>query len=120
MNDLKLSEDHDLVIAQGDLSLLNSEASVAKQTLKINLLMYQGEWFLDNTIGVPYFQEIFGKVTNTTLADNIIQEIARDSYNISRITGFSSQITADRTYVVDRLDAITEEGEIISVSNLQI
>lgn len=120
MNDVELTEGHDLLIVDGDINLLNSEAKVAKQTLKINLLFYQGEWFLDNTYGVPYFQEILGKLTSPTLVDNIIQNITKESYNIERVTDFSSSLTEDRRYVVDTLNAITKDGDIVSVSNLQI
>jgi hypothetical protein len=120
MNDLKLTNDHDLLIEGGDLVLINSEAEVAVQSLKINLLMFRGEWFLDSSLGVPYFQEILGKVTNKTLVDNIIKGISTNSYNIYRVTSLNSTISDDRTYEVNLLEALTEDGEIISVTNLQI
>lgn len=120
MNDLQLTNDHDLLLEDGDFNLLNSEAEVARQTLKINLLWYQGEWFLDSSYGVPYLQEILGKVQNKALPDTIIQQITRDSYNIDRIIEFNSSITEDRQYVVDTLRAMTTDGEIVSISNLTI
>lgn len=120
MNDLELTEEHDLLFENGDLNLLNSEAKVAKQTLKINLLLYRGEWFLDTSIGVPYFEEIFGKTSTTLLVDNIIQETTKQSYNIDRITSFSSSLSDDRRYVVDKLEATTLDGEIISISSLVV
>jgi hypothetical protein len=120
MNDLKLTNNHDLLIEEGDLVLINNEAEMAVQSLKINLLLFRGEWFLDNTIGVPYFQEILGKVSNKTLVDNIIKGISTNSYNIYRVTGLNSSISEDRVYEVNLLEALTEDGEIISVTNLQV
>lgn len=120
MNDIQLTTDHDISIEDGNFKLLDDEAKVAQQTLKINLLFFEGEWFLDNTYGIPYFQEILGKVSNTNLVDTIIQETVRESYNIDRITSFSSSISPDRVYSVDLLEAITEDGEIISITNLQV
>lgn len=81
--------------------------------------MYQGEWFLDTNIGIPYFQEIFKKMNNTTLVDNIIQEAVLASYNIRKITTFSSSLSPNRTYSVDLLGVMTTDGEIISINTLQ-
>lgn len=118
MNDLLLDDaTHDLTISNGDFQLLNNEAKVAKQTLKINLLHCKGEWFLDNTYGVPYFQEILGKVGSTKLPDAILINKIRESYNISSINSFESSLSSDRTYTIDSMTATTEDGEVISLTN---
>lgn len=118
MNDLQLSEfTHDLVFIDGDLILLDSESEVARQALTINLLHYKGEWFLDSTYGVPYLTEILGKVNTTDLPDTIIADKVRESYNISSLDSLNSSISVDRSYIIDRIDATTEDGEIISITN---
>lgn len=117
MNDIELSElTHDIVIEGADIRLLNNQSQVAKQTLKINLLFYKGEWFLDNTYGVPYFQEILGKINNTTLPDTIIVDKVLKSYNIAALESLDSSITAGRVYVIDNIKATTVDGDIISIS----
>lgn len=117
MNDIELSEiTHDIVFEGADIKLLNNEAQVSKQTLKINLLFYKGEWFLDNTYGVPYFQEILGKINNTTLPDTIIIDKVLKSYNIASLESMDSTITSDRAYVIDNIKATTVDGDIISIS----
>ena len=40
--------------------------------VKCALLLWLGEWYLDNTIGVPYLQGILGKHSQA-LADSTIQ-----------------------------------------------
>lgn len=117
MNDLKLTEEHDLDFSDGNLSLLDEEAKVAKQTLKMNLLFYEGEWFLDNEYGVPYFQEILTKGATKGLVDSIVRDAARKSYNIQDVLEVSSTLTPDRKYSLDRLLCTTTEGEIVSVTS---
>lgn len=52
---------HDLVIAPpGDVQLVDGAARVAQQ-IKVTLLMFLGEWFLDTSFGVPYLEEILVK-----------------------------------------------------------
>lgn len=53
---------HDLVIdpGTGDIQLLNGARRVAQQ-IKITLLAFLGEWFLDTSFGVPYLEEVMIK-----------------------------------------------------------
>lgn len=117
MNDLELDlSSHDLVIENGDLKLLNKEERVAQQTLKINLLFFRGEWFLNVEYGVPYFQSIFKKTANKSLVDSIIRGVILKSYNIASINTFESEIR-DGTYSVTEMEATTFDGEIVSITN---
>lgn len=117
MNDLELDvNEHDLLITNGDLSLLNSDAKVSRQRLHINLLFFRGEWFLDLDYGVPYFQTILKKGATKTLVDNIIRQVIRDSYKIENIIRFESELQ-DSTYTVSIFEALTTDGEIVSITN---
>lgn len=121
MNDLRLGlESHDLVINErGDLELLNEDSRVAQQTLKINLLFFKEEWFLNVDYGIPYLQTIFSKGANKLLIDSIIQNATLNSYNISSIETFES-IIQNEEYHVTRLVAYTNEGSIVSITNQRI
>ena len=121
MNDLRLdTSDHDLVIENGDLQLLNSEPLVALQSLKINLLFYQGEWFVDLDYGVPYFQSILKKGVSKTLVDSIMKQKIRSSYNILNIVKFRSEIINNEEYVINIFEATTTSGDIVSLSLIHI
>lgn len=121
MNDLELDlESHDLVIDNGDLNLLNKEQRVAQQSLKINLLFFKGEWFVDLEYGVPYFQSILRKGVSKNLVDSIIQQTIRQSYNIDSITDFKSEIINKEEYVITIFEATTTSGEIVSITNQKI
>ena len=118
MNDLALDlVNNDLVIENGDLQLLNSEAAVARQTLSINLQFYQGEWFLDLDYGVPYFQTIIRKGVSKILVDSIIRNVILTSYRISTIESFESEIIDKETYVISNFVGTTTDGEIVSLTN---
>lgn len=57
--DLKLGTDHDLAIENNDLVLVDGLDAIA-QDLRCRLQFFLGEWFLDQRIGMPYFQQILG------------------------------------------------------------
>ena len=48
---------HDLDFEGGDLKL----AVDVGQAVKIRLLFFVGDWFLNTAIGIPYFEQIFKK-----------------------------------------------------------
>jgi hypothetical protein len=50
----------DLKIVDGDLVLTESTEAIRQHILQ-RLRSFLGEWFMDNTIGLPYFQQILVK-----------------------------------------------------------
>lgn len=51
---------NDLRIANNDLVLVDSTEAIKQDVLQ-RLRFFRGEWFLDNTIGIPYYQQILVK-----------------------------------------------------------
>jgi hypothetical protein len=74
MHDLKLTADGDLDTSTGDLQIISGIPGVI-QDIMTRLKMFQGEFFLDQTVGVPYFQEIFVKNPSA----NLIKAAFRDA-----------------------------------------
>jgi len=64
----------DVDLSRDDLYFVTGADAIA-QHLLIRLRIYQGEWFLDTRVGIPYYQQIFRK--NPNLA--AIQTIYRDA-----------------------------------------
>lgn len=76
---------HDLLLtAEGTVRLTQGIPEAAAQRLSIALSMYLGEWFLDLTKGVPYFQEIFFRVPDDAVLRTIFRrKVESDPYVIS-------------------------------------
>ena len=61
------------------------------QRLKIRLLTFQGEWFMDTTYGVPWFQRILGiKQTSKSAVDLIFQQKILEEEGVKEIVTFNS------------------------------
>jgi hypothetical protein len=67
------ANDHDILIKDGDFLLIDNAERVAQQ-IKIKLLTFLGEWFLDTTWGVPYLEYILVKQPNQELIKQILSE----------------------------------------------
>ena len=72
------------------------------QRLKIRLQVFLGEWFLDITRGVPYFQQILKKGTSYDEISNSLKLVIAQTLEIEKITSFvlKSSETDARTILI--------------------
>lgn len=77
------AESWDLAIDNGDFIMADGATRIAQQIL-ITLKFWLGEWFLDTSEGIPYFEEILVKNPNLAHVRQIFTE------KISEIEGVNS------------------------------
>lgn len=93
--DLLLDSDtNDIIFVNGQCPVTQRLTDVVAQRLKITLYTFLGEWFLDTSIGVPYFQQIFGKVRSKSTIDLIFQRIIANDPDVIEILSFESDLAA--------------------------
>lgn len=91
MLDLALNaKTHDLIV-DSDVMFIDNAERVAQQ-IKIQLLTFLGEWFLDITHGVPYLEYVLVKNPNFTLVRELFRE------QILKVDGVSSLVSIDLSY----------------------
>jgi len=113
MSDLKLTKEHDLQITNGELVLISSKDEWVAQRVKINLKTYKGEWYLDNTVGVPYFQTLLKKNVSITLVDSIFKNVITSTVGVNKITSYNSSLK-DGTYTLN-FTFVSDRGTIQSI-----
>jgi len=110
--DLELqSGSDDLKITDGNLSLVDGTASII-QHLRIRLRFFLGEWFLDERIGIPYFERVLKKNPNRAVVIATIRKVIISTPGVTAITDFDLSIdTATRIGQVS-FKATTDAGDI--------
>lgn len=87
--DLQLDKDsHDLVLTDYDLTL-NTGLALVQQRLKQSLLFFLGEWYLDITDGVPYYQDIFIKGPDRLTVESVFKAAILETPGVQELTEFS-------------------------------
>ena len=90
----------DLVFQNGACPVTQLQADVVAQRLRITLYTFYGEWFLDDTIGVPYIQQIFTKIRRKSTVDLIFQGLIAADPGVIEILSFNSEINSQRGYTM--------------------
>jgi len=114
---------HDLVFKNGECPVTRTPASnedileLVGQRLKIRLLTFQGEYDLDTTLGVPWFQSVLVRGVTKSQIDNIIREQILSDEGVMEIVEFES--TLSKGLYTLRFKASTDKGKYIIVNNLQ-
>ena len=78
---------HDLVFTDGDLTLL-SGLEATGQRLKIALLLFLGEWFLDESVGIPYYDDVFVKNPNESVINTMFRTVILHDQAVTAINQF--------------------------------
>lgn len=90
----KLSPTGDYSFGNSQLDFYVNEPNAIGQLVKTSLLLWLGEWFLDNTLGFPYLQGVIGKYSQDT-ADSNIQAYILTLTGVVDIISYVSALDAD-------------------------
>lgn len=107
-NDLFLTATGELAIVEG--------AEACGQHARQRLMTFQGEWFLDNTAGVPWLSEIMGKQYNPELAEAVVKNEILDTDGVTDISSFSVSFNNEvRNLIIKQIEISTIYNEEVLI-----
>lgn len=105
------ANDHDILIKDGDFLLIDNAERVAQQ-IKVKLLTFLGEWFLDNTWGVPYLEYILVKQPNQELIKQILSEQISSVDDVKSLNALELDYQVKVRTLIIKYEVSTEYGLI--------
>lgn len=111
--DIKLDEDGDISLVNGDAQTTSVGAEDLAQRLRIRLNTFQGEWFMDNTLGIDWWNRVMGKNRSKMAVDALIQDAILKEPDALQIVSYTSSISTDRKFGCS-FRVRTEDGAISS------
>lgn len=109
--DIKLV-DNDISVENNDLVLIQGSEETA-QNLSVNLRTFLGEWFLNTSLGIPWFQEILVKGTSIQQIESIILNAILSTNGVLNVSSFNIELdNKERQLSIDSTIQ-SEEGDII-------
>lgn len=110
--DLQLDrETHDLVIdaGTGDIQIIEGARRVAQQ-IKVTLLLFLGEWFLDTSFGMPYLDSIMVKNPRFGTLHAVFRAKIADVPGVTRVRSLSFDFNRATRGLSVSFEAETTEG----------
>ncbi|QLB23309.1 hypothetical protein [Phocoenobacter skyensis] len=106
--DIALSKGHDLVL-DGDFKFISGAEKIAQQ-IKVTLLTFKGEWFLDNEHGVPYFDYVLVKNPAREQVEAILRKAIKDVPDVLGVQNLKLFINHPARKLKVEVQAETNEG----------
>ena len=119
--DLKLNSNHDLMFKNNRLVLVDGANQKAQQ-IKIALLTFLGEWYLDTSHGVPYFEQVLLKQVDKVKIENLFRQKIASVKGVKRVLKLNTQIDRKERSLLVEFEAETNKGlvrDIVAIGEKQ-
>lgn len=107
----------DLDVVQGQLVLVgsqfNSQHREIEEHLEQRLRTLFGDWFLDTSLGIPYFEEVFQKPFNASVVESIFINEILATPGVVRLIEFNMEIDKGTRFLKPSFKAETTEDIIV-------
>lgn len=110
--DIKLDTNNDIDLSIDDLVLLDGSESVA-QHLRIRFRFFLGEWFLDQRVGIPYFEKILIKNARTAVVTSIFRDVILSTPGVSSVENLGIDLDSLTRRATLTFRANTDFGETL-------
>jgi len=115
----RLDENFEPTWGQGQQDFISDTEAVA-QAIRTRLLLFQGEWWLDTTDGLPLWQQILGTRNSMQSITLLIQDRITGTPHVKSITSITpsfNSVTRQYSFVAT---VTTTFSTSITISNLPI
>ncbi len=114
--DLKLDpQTWDLVFENGDLAFSTGVEAVG-QAIRFKLQLLQGEWFLDETAGTPWFQNVLGQKFGLDLMRSLFYGLVISVDEVERIERLGVEFDSATRGVFVSYIVVTTFGDTLAGS----
>ena len=107
----KLSTTGDYKFGHGVADFLVDSPACVAQAVLTGLNLYRGDYFLDLTVGMPWKQDVVGKIT-PPIYDTAIQQYVQGIQGVQSIVTYSSSLDPKTRALTIRMVLATIYGQV--------
>jgi hypothetical protein len=122
----RLDSNRDMTFGRGAQNYASGLEAVM-QRVKARLLVLRGEWFLDTSDGVPWFQPgpndaqaIMGGPRNLMFAESQLKAAILQTDGVSSITSFTMNFTSANRKLTVSVRGTTVDGDAFALANVGV
>ena len=117
MNPISLTVDpetNDIFLSEsGNLPFSTTVAQCAAMRLKAKLHTFKGEWFLDYTKGVEYFDDVLVKSPNLQIVERVLRTAIEEDEDVREILAYSQEFDQKSRVLSVKFKARLQDGSVI-------
>lgn len=113
-----LDSNSDYTFGLGENQGFLTDTAAVAQAIKTSLLLFQGEWWLDLTTGLPLWQDILGSRNNSQYITLLIQDVINSVPYVKSITSIDTTFDSTTRAFTFTATVLTDFSTTISVSNV--
>ncbi len=103
----------DLYLENGTVHLTRDLSEEVSQQLYIRLKTFLGEWFLDGTLGFPWFQSVLGIKVSTGIVAQLVRKVILGTPGVASIRSFSITRNGTTRFALIQFSVILENGIVL-------
>ena len=108
----------DVDLSQG-FRLTPDLTTYVAQRLDENMSFFLGEWFLDQRLGIPYYQRIIGAAPDLALLDTLYRRAAFKTVGVSAVRNMKIGFDRSTRKASVAMTAVLKDGTLITESDLR-
>lgn len=101
----------DMIFGQGSADFLVDSPACVQQAILTGLKLWQGEWFLDTTAGMPWATQVLG-FSSETAYDQAIKSQVLNTIGVTGISTYSSSLDTETRNLTVQINVETIFGPI--------
>jgi hypothetical protein len=117
--DFLQTSDGDLDLSLG-LRRCPDRVTFVTQKLRENFNFWEGEWFLDQRLGVPYFKHVIGQHFDAALMSDLFRSVALKTQGVGSVPRLAVAFDGPTRELTVSMAAATTQGEILPAVDLVI
>ena len=119
MTDFLIGSDGDLEIQGNTIPLTSGKDAIAQDVLR-RLAMFRGEWFRDQRLGLPYFEEILVKNPSLPRVRAIYSEAILETPGVVSVSNLQLDYDPAARSAALSFEARTTDGDVLEFTDVLI
>lgn len=104
---------YDIELQNYNIRVTNTTTEYLSQKIEYVLKTLKGEFFAEENLGVPYYQDILGKQLDVNKIISLFKEIILEIDEVSEIIEFTAELTNSNRNFEINFSVKNNDGEII-------
>lgn len=105
---------NDLALTTGQLTIVEDATEACAIKLKNRLQLFKSEWFLDQRVGIPYYEKVFVKNPDLNLVRQLFRKVLLATPPIVRVDALDVVLDGSTRVARYTFRAITDSGAVIT------